>query len=338
MKDIKNIKSIDTKLADVNDKNLEEIVTIRKKYTMEEREFLIKSLFYISNVDNFYSDIEREVVESTACTLGYSKTKLEEMFNGNIDNTKAPRISDKLSNKFKNELFTEMVTLTYLKGYQTTTEDKELKKYAKKLNISDKKAEDIQNNIYYSTQGVQQSSFIKSTTAKVIIGVGAVAVSAGICALTAGAAAPAIGAFLGNAAGLSGAAAAGHGLALLGGGALAAGGAGVAGGTAVVVTAGGLIGGTLGGLGASVGMNISNAYDKKQLKEHVKKMLKEEKTKQEIVDNLIKSIELQNARISALEKEFASKRDIEHAKEVVVNLENQKLEVEKMIEKENGTK
>lgn len=337
MKEIKDINSIETKLADVNDEKLEEVLSVRKKYSKEEREILVKSLYYISNIDNEYSPIEKEVVESTACTLGYSKEKLDIMFSEFVQGN-PPRISNKLSTKFKTELFHEMVTLTYLKGYQVSVEDKELKKFAKKLDISEKKAEEIQEELYYSSQGVSQKSFIKSTAGKVIIGVGAVAVGAGICALTAGAAAPAIGAFLGNAAGLSGAAAAGHGLALLGGGALAAGGAGVAGGTAVVVTAGGLIGGTIGGLSASVGMNISNAYDKKQLKEHVKKMLKEEKTKQEIVENLVKSIELQKARITALEKEFASKRDIEHAKEVVTNLENQKLEVEKLIEKENGTK
>ena len=332
----KTTNPIEMKLADATDECLEEIVSVRKKYKEKEREFLIKSLYYTSNIDSDYSEVEKSVVESTACTLGFNKEKLNDLVK-DLKKDEIPEIPEKLSLKFKNELFCEMVTLTYLKGYQVSTEDEKLKYFAKKLGINDKKAEQIQEELYYSSQGVNRAS-IKSTAAKVAIGVGAVAVGATICALTAGAAAPAIGAALGNAAGFYGAAAAGHGLALLGGGAIAAGGAGVAGGTMVVVTAGGIIGGTLGALGASVKDNISNAYDKKQLKEHVKKMLKEDKTKQEILDNLIESIKVQKERISALEREFASKRDIEHAKEVVENLESQKTEVEKMIEKENETK
>lgn len=332
MKEIKDIKSIETKLADVSDESLEEIIAVRKKYAVKERELLIKCLFYISNIDNNYSDIEREVVESTACTLGYNKEKLDKLFKDNYNTVKAPRIPENIPNKLKNELFIEMVTLTYLKGYQTDAEDKILKKFAKKLGLSDKKAEEIQSNIYFASQGVKQTSFINSDTAKIVIGVGAVAVSASICALSAGAAAPIVGTFLGNSAGLFGAAATGHGLALLGGGAIAAGGGGVAAGTAVVVTAGGLIGGTVGSLGVSVVSNISNAYDKKQLKKYVENMLKKEKTKQKIVDNLIKSITLQRARIESLENEKASSRDIQHAKEVVENLENQKVKIEQLIE------
>ena len=62
------------------------------------------------------------------------------------------------------------------------------------------------------------------------------------------AAAPAIGGATGAMTGLSGAAATSHGLAMWGGGSLAAGGMGMAGGTAVITTAGTLLGGAIGGV------------------------------------------------------------------------------------------
>lgn len=336
MKNKHNVaKTIEVKLCDASDEMLEAVVASRKRYSKEERKDLVKCLYYISSVDNDYIDVEKQIVEGTACTLGIDETVLSDIYD-EVDSKQFISFTDSKKSKFKNELFYEMVDLTYAKGYQTSLEDEKLKEVAKILSIPDKKAEAVMQEIYYQAQGIQQTSALKSTAAKVGIGVGAVAVGAALCAATAGVAAPAIGAFLGNAAGLSGAAAAGHGLALLGGGAIAAGGGGVAAGTAVVVTAGGIVGAGAGALAASVGVNIANAYDKKQLKEYVKKQLKNEKTKQEIVKDLVESIKLQKERITSLEKAMASKRDIDHANEVVENLISQKQELEDMIEKENA--
>lgn len=331
----KMISDVDLKISNTSDEMLESIIKTRKKYNVEERKDLVKSLYFISSIDNEFTDIEKRIVNGTAYTLGIDDEALNDMYK-DVDNNHIKSFNNSKKTPFKNELFYEMVDLTYAKGYQTSLEDKKLKEVAKAFGISDKKTESVMQEKYYQAQGIKQTSAIKSTAAKVGLGVGVVALGAAACALTAGAAAPAIGAILGNAAGLSGAAAAGHGLALLGGGALAAGGGGIAAGTTVVVTAGGIIGAGAGAFAASVGANIVNAYDKKQLKEYVKKELKNDKTKQEIVDNLVESIKLQKERISSLEKAMASERDLLHANEVVENLSSQKQELELLIEKENG--
>lgn len=180
--------------------------------------------------------------------------------------------------KFRESFLTELISLTYVKGYQTQGEDDELRKIAGFIGIQEKKAEAMLEDMYFAAQGISRKTGLSSTAAKVGITVGAVAVGAALVAVTAGAAAPVIGAALGHAAGLSGAAATAHGLALLGGGAIAAGGGGVAAGTAAIVTAGGIIGAGTGALSASVAGNISNAHDKKQLKAFVIKEMKEKKT------------------------------------------------------------
>lgn len=241
------------------------------------------------------------------------------------------------STKFREAFFDELISLTYTKGYQTQSEDDDLKEIAGIIGISEKRAESILEEKYFSAQGIERKVGA-ALAAKVGLTVGAVAVGAALVALTAGAAAPAIGAALGNAAGFSGAAATAHGLALLGGGAVAAGGGGIAAGTAVIVTAGGIVGAGTGALSASVAGNIANAYDKKQLKAYVIKEMKNKKTEQEITENLIEAIELQKERIAALEKANASQRDIQHATETVENLISQKDSISEIFEKNNGKK
>lgn len=337
-KEEKTINVIDLKIADASDDELKAILEIRKKYSEDERNALIKGLIYIAGTDGDFSAFERQVVESTACTLGIHKEKLEQITDEVSNMTAAEIFSTVKTAKFKESFFTELISLSYLKGYQTQSEEDELRKIASIMGIPDKKAEFMLENMYFLAQGIERKTGIVSTAAKVGITLGAVVVGAALIAVTAGAAAPAIGATLGNAAGLSGAAAAAHGLALLGGGAIAAGGGGVAAGTAAIVTAGGIIGAGTGALSASVAGNIANANDKKQLKAYVIKEMKEKKTEQEITENLIKAIELQKERIAALEKANASQRDIQHAKESVENLMSQKESISEIFEKNNGKK
>ena len=52
----------------------------------------------------------------------------------------------------------------------------------------------------------------------------------------------------------------------------------------------------------------------------------------------MKAIELQQERILALEKANASKRDIQHATEMVENLMSQKSSISDLFEKSNGKK
>jgi hypothetical protein len=337
-KEKKPINVIDLKIADASDNELKAILEIRKKYSEDERNTLIKGLVYIAGTDGDFSVFERQVVESTACTLGINKEKLEEITDEVSNMTTAEIFSTVKAVKFKESFFTELTSLSYLKGYQTQAEEDELKKIASIMGISDKKAESMLENMYFLAQGIERKTGKVSTAAKVGITLGAVVVGAALIAVTAGAAAPAIGAALGNAAGLSGAAATAHGLALLGGGAIAAGGGGVAAGTAAIVTAGGIIGAGTGALSASVAGNIANAHDKKQLKAYVIKEMKEKKTEQQITENLITAIELQKERIAALEKANASQRDIQHAKESVDNLMSQKESISEIFEKSNGKK
>ena len=338
MKKEKLVNIIDLKVADATDDELKAILDVRKKYNEEERNILIKGLLYISRADGDYSDYEREVVESTACTLGINLEKLDAISDEVSEKTVEELFSKTKSTKFRDSFFTELASLSYIKGYQTQEEDDELRKIADAIGIPEKKAESMLEDMYFVAQGIARKAGIQSTAAKVGITIGAVAVGAALVAVTAGAAAPAIGAALGNAAGLSGAAATAHGLALLGGGAAALGGGGVAAGTAVIVTAGGIIGAGTGALSASVAGNIANAHDKKKLKAYVIKEMKEKKTEQEITENLIQAIELQKKRIAALEKANASDRDIQHAKETVENLISQKDSVSEIFEKNDGKK
>lgn len=338
MKKEKLVNVIDLKVADATDDELKAILDVRKKYNEEERKTLIKGLLYISRADGDYSDYERQVVESTACTLGINLEKLDAISEEVAEKTGEELFSKAKSTRFRDAFFTELISLSYIKGYQTQEEDDELRNIADAIGIPEKKAESMLEDMYFIAQEIERKAGIHSTAAKVGITIGAVAVGAALVAVTAGAAAPAIGAALGNAAGFSGAAATAHGLALLGGGAAALGGGGVAAGTAAIVTAGGIIGAGTGAFSASVAGNIANAYDKKKLKAYVIKEMKEKKTEQEITENLIQAIELQKKRIAALEKANASDRDIQHAKETVENLISQKDSVSEIFEKNDGKK
>lgn len=337
-KNIKNgkVDVIDLKIADASDADLKAILEVREKYSDDERITLIKGLVYIANTDGEYSDYEKQVIAGTACTLGINQEKLEELSSEIFGKGSAELFTAIKKKAFRDEFFTELISLSYIRGYQTQSEDDELRKIAGIIGIPEKKAVALLEDMYFISQGIERKSGNSSTAAKVGIAAGAVVVGAALLAMTAGAAAPAIGAFLGNAAGLSGAAATAHGLALLGGGAVAAGGGGVALGTAVIVTAGGIIGAGTGALSASVIGNIANSHDKKQLKAYVIKEMKDKKTEQEITDNLIKAIEIQKERISALEKANASRRDIQHATEMFENLKYQKESVPEMFEKNNA--
>lgn len=338
VKDKKPINVIDLKIADASDEELIAILEVRMKYTQEERNILITGLIYIAEADGDYTVFEKRVIESTACTLGFNQEKLDAISN-EIQGKPASDLFTAIKNtKFRDSFFTELISLSYIKGYQTQAEDDELRKIASIIGIPEKKAESMIENMYFVSQGIERKTGATSTAAKVGITIGAVVVGAALVAVTAGAAAPAIGAALGNAAGLYGAAATAHGLALLGGGAVAAGGGGVAAGTAVIVTAGGIIGAGTGALSASVAGNISAAHDKKQLKAYVIKEMKEKKSEQEITENLIKAIELQKERIAALEKAKASQRDIQHATETVENLISQKESISEVFGKSNGKK
>ena len=332
------VNAIDLKIADATDDELKAILEIRSKYNKAERHMLIKGLLHIAETDGDYSAYEKQVVESTACTLGINQEQLEAISGKISDRTSAELFSPIKNTKFRDAFFAELISLSYIKGYQTQSEEDELKKVAGIIGIPEKKSESILESMYFAAQGIERKAGTSSTAAKVGITIGAVVVGAALVAFTAGAAAPAIGAALGNAAGLSGAAATAHGLALLGGGAIAAGGGGVAAGTAVIVTAGGIVGAGTGALSASVAGNIANAHDKKQLKAYVIKEMKEKKTEQEITENLITAIELQKERIAALEKANASSRDIQHATETVENLISQKDSISEIFGKENGNK
>ena len=334
----KPVNVIDLRIADASDDELIAILEVRKKYSEDERNTLIRGLLFIAKTDGDYSAFERQVIESTACTLGINQEKLDSIANEISDKSPADLFSPIKSAKFRDSFFTELISLSYIKGYQTQTEDDELRKIASIIGVPEKKAESMLENMYFVSQGIERKTGTSSTAAKVGITIGAVVVGAALLAVTAGAAAPAIGAALGNAAGLYGAATTAHGLALLGGGAIAAGGGGVAAGTAVIVTAGGIIGAGTGALSASVAGNIANAHDKKQLKAYIIKEMKEKKTEQEITENLIKAIELQKERIAALEKANASQRDIQHATETVENLISQKNSISEVFGKNNGKK
>lgn len=320
-------KPINVKVADLNDEELGAIYQFRKKIDKpERREAYIRALYYISSVDEDYTNEEKAIVEGSACALGYNEEKLNALIT-ELEMAKKPidlfsGVGDK---KFREMLFEEMGMLTYIKGYQLSSEDKALKKAAKAFGIPDDKAEKKLMDLYMQSQGAEPS---KSKAAKVALGAGGIVVGAALCAVTAGAAAPAIGGAIGSMMGLSGAAATSAGLAALGGGAVAAGGAGVAGGTAAVIAAGAVVGGGGAAVAVSVKENITNSYDKKKLMAIVKKQQKDNLTKQQITENLIHAIEVQKERLKVLEEKQASKRDLATVRLQIANLEATKTEVE----------
>ena len=81
-------------------------------------------------------------------------------------------------------------------------------------------------------------------------------------------------------------------------------------------------------MGLSVKENISAANDVKKLQALIKQQQKDNMTKQDITENLIKAIELEKARLAQLEKLHASKRDIGGVELQIANLEAQKAELE----------
>jgi|GEM_PF-1344672 len=330
MKNTKDLKPIDAKVADLKDEDLKAIIELRKKISeQKERESYIKGLLYISLVDNDYSEEEQIIVEGTACALGINDEKLKQLTAEIVDNVYAINTFTVAGNKkFKELLFEEMGALTYIKGYQLSIEDEKLKEVAKKIGIPDEKADKIMTDLFIKSQGISDAASSKALAAKIILGAGGIAAGVAICAITAGVAAPAVGALIGSGMGLSGAAASSAGLAAIGGGALAAGGGGVAAGTAAVVAAGAIVGGSGAAMTLSVKENVANAYDKKKLKALITKQQKEDMTKQEITENLIKAIEALRQRLKVLEEKNASKRDIEAIKTQIANMETQKSEIE----------
>lgn len=324
------MKPVDVRVANLSDEDLDLIVALRKKIKKpEEREGYVQGLYFISVIDNDYSKEEQTLVEGVACALGINEKNFATIKDSVNQNPKAIQAFASLGNKgYRERLFEEMGALTYLKGYQLTAEDKALSSVAKEMALAPEKAERTLLNLYMESQGMSSSGALKSTGAKVALGAGAIVAGAAICAVTAGAAAPAIGAAVGGLGGLSGAAATSAGLATLGGGALAAGGGGIAAGTTAVIAMGAAVGGGSAAVALSVKANIANACDKKKLQAAIKKQQKERMTKQEIVDNLIKAINMQKQRLAVLEEKSACKRDIASTTLAIANLEAQKYKIE----------
>ena len=320
---------IDMKVVDASDETLESIIKLRRAIKDdEERLMFVKGLYYISQADRDYSEAEKMLVEGIACALGVNEASLldiEYEVNENPD-AAVESFGTVGSTRFRSQLFEEMATLSYAKGYQLSSEDEAMMRAAESMGISPDKAEKTMYELYMSAQGFDVSS--KALFAKAALGIGAVAAGAAVCAVTAGVAAPAIGAAIGSLQGLSGIAAINSGLAILGGGTLAAGGGGVAAGTAFVTAAGALIGGGVAAVGVSVKENINAAYDKKKLQAVIRQQQKNDMTKQEITENLIEAIELQKERLAKLESLHASRRDIASVELQIANLQAQKLEVE----------
>ena len=67
-KEKKFISVIDLRIADASDDELKAVLDIRKQYSLDERNTLIKGLIHIAKADDDYSTFEKQVVESTACT------------------------------------------------------------------------------------------------------------------------------------------------------------------------------------------------------------------------------------------------------------------------------
>ena len=319
---------INIRVADADDETLEAVIQLRKKIGGEqERLGFVKGLYYISLVDSDYSEDEKALVEGTACALGINEPTLAYMEQEVNDDPEASieSFATAGSRKYRQQLFEEMAALSYLKGYQLAAEDRAMMKVAKAMDIKEDTAEKTMYELYMAMQGFDVSK--KATLAKAAMGVGAIAAGAAICAVTAGAAAPAIGAAIGGMQGLTGIAAVNAGLAALGGGAIAAGGGGVAAGTAAIITAGAVAGGSAAAVGLSVKENISAAHDKKKLQAAIKQQQKDNMTKREITENLIKAIELEKARLKQLEELHASKRDIASIELQIANLQAQKAKI-----------
>lgn len=319
---------INIRVADADDETLEAVIQLRKKIDSEEERLgFVKGLYYISLVDSDYSEDEKALVEGTACALGINEPTLAYMEQEVNDDPEASidSFATAGSRKYRQQLFEEMAALSYLKGYQLAAEDRAMMKVAKAMGIKEDTAEKTMYDLYMAMQGFDVSK--KATLAKAAMGVGAIAAGAAICAVTAGAAAPAIGAAIGGMQGLTGIAAVNAGLAALGGGAIAAGGGGVAAGTAAIITAGAVAGGSAAAVGLSVKENISAAHDKKKLQAAIKQQQKDNMTKQEITENLIKAIELEKVRLKQLEELHASKRDIASIELQIANLQAQKAKI-----------
>lgn len=320
---------IDLTVAAATDESLEEIVKLRKKIPDQaERRAFLRGLYYIAIIDSVYAEEEKELVEGSACALGVTETALADI-EREVDANPEGAIglfATVGSKKFRMQLFEEMAAMTYIKGYQLATEDEAMMAVAAAMDIKHDRAEEAMQELYMSAQGFDVPK--KSSLAKAAIGIGAVAAGAAVCALSAGLAAPAIGAAIGGLQGLSGIAAVNAGLAAIGGGAVAAGGGGVAAGTSAVIAAGAIAGGGVTAVGLSVKENISAAYDIKKLQAVIKQQQKDNMTKQEITENLIKAIELEKARLKQLEELQASKRDIASVELKIANLQAQKAQVE----------
>ena len=274
---------IDMKLADADDETLDAIARLRKKIEkQEDRIAFVKGLYFISLVDADYTEDEKALVEGSACALGIGESTLAYIEQGVNEDPRAsiPSFAEVGDKKFRQQLFEEMATLTYLKGYQLAAEDKAMKDVAAVMGIKDDKAEKIMYELYMDVQGFDVSK--KATIAK----------------------------------------------AAMGGGAIAAGGGGVAAGTAAVIAAGAVAGGGVAAVGLSVKENLAAAHDKKKLQAAIRQQQKDNMTKQEITENLIKAIELAQARLKQLEDFHASKRDIASIELQIANLQSQKAEID----------
>ena len=73
--------------------------------------------------------------------------------------------------------------------------------------------------------------------------------------------------------------------------------------------------------------NITAAHDKKKLQAAIKQQQKDNMTKQEITENLIKAIELEKDRLKQLEELHVSRRDIASIELQIANLLAQKAEI-----------
>lgn len=328
------IKATDQSISNVSDDELKAIMEVRKRYTPEERVRLIRGLLYIAACDGEVSPLEKEVVNSTAFTLGIDTNTIANLENETLSMTPSDIFGEFKGAKIKESIFYELISLTYLKGYQTATEEEALKAVAQTMSFSEKKMMKMLEDGYFSSQGIEKQSGSMPVAAKIGLSAGAVVVGAAALVLSAGAAAPAIGAALGEATGLYGAAAVSHGLALIGGAVVGT--PTVAAGTAAIMTAAGVAGAGTGALGVAVAGNLANAHDKRKLKAYVVKQMKDQKTEQEITENLMKAIEVQKERISALERAHACRRDIEYVQKSVENLTAQKEVISDMFGEQNG--
>ena len=123
----KPVNVIDLKIADASDDELKAILEVRKKYSDAERKTLITGLIYIAETDGEYSEFEKQIIESTACTLGFNQEKLDGISEEITGKAAADIFSTIKNAKFRDAFFTELISLSYIKGYQTQSEDDELR-------------------------------------------------------------------------------------------------------------------------------------------------------------------------------------------------------------------